>query len=82
MDQHHFKPVVARTCRSQYRDIASVEEAADFLVHNWPANKGMLRVQTQMTCSECMEDVRSIDYARAAFVSALKKADIYVREER
>lgn len=78
MDTHHFDPIVARTVRSQYRKIASVEDALNVLENNWPDKNERMREQARYSCMKCIEYNLPTDNARTIFISAITKAGIRV----
>ncbi|UGX87144.1 DUF982 domain-containing protein [Phyllobacterium meliloti] len=65
-----------------YRNITSVEEAAEFLVYDWPIEKGPLQLQARIDCLDAMENALDAEQARASFIAAVKEAGIFVREGR
>ncbi|QND54395.1 DUF982 domain-containing protein (plasmid) [Phyllobacterium sp. 628] len=74
-----FEPVTIEMKSSgEQRIIHSVEEAAEFLLIDWPARHGPTYLAAQKVCLDAMEGQQSIMDARAAFVEAAKTADIFV----
>lgn len=63
-----------------FYNVTSVEQAAKFLAHEWPANSGPAHAAARIACLDAMEYAVSANEAREAFVKAAKEADIYVCE--
>lgn len=83
MRAHPFHTITVETKRlGRYRVIASVEEAAEYLVYDWPIDKGPLQLEARIACLDCMEGALSVEDARAAFIAAAKDAGVYVKEGR
>ncbi|MDQ0996853.1 hypothetical protein QFZ34_002035 [Phyllobacterium ifriqiyense] len=83
MRAHPFETVTVETKRiGRYRVIASVEEASEYLVYDWPVEKGKLQLDARIACLDCLEGAVSTDAAREAFVAAAKDAGLYVKEGR
>jgi hypothetical protein len=64
------------------RNIASVHEAAEFLVQHWLVGRGQKFRAAQQACLDALAGRKTAKHARAAFIAAAKEADIYVREQR
>ncbi|WP_370878701.1 DUF982 domain-containing protein [Phyllobacterium ifriqiyense] len=80
MDTYLFDPIIARTVRGQYRKIASVQEALDFLENNWPDESAILREQARYACTKCIEYDLPTNNARTSFISAITKSGILVTD--
>jgi hypothetical protein len=75
-----FESVTVQTRKiGLYRNIKSVEEAAEFLLHSWPKEKGRLELVARIACLNALEGGLPGDVAREAFVMAAKEAGILVR---
>ena len=61
-------------------NITSVEQAANFLAHEWPTRSGPAYTAARIACLDAMEFALSASEARNAFVEAAKEASIYVGE--
>lgn len=64
----------------QLRNITSVEEAAEFLLYDWPKREGPTYLAAQQSCLDALEEERSVDEAREAFITAAKAAYIFIKE--
>ncbi|WP_436120190.1 DUF982 domain-containing protein [Phyllobacterium sp. LjRoot231] len=64
----------------QILNVASVEEATEFLMQHWPEEKGRKYKAARQICVEALDGRVTPRHARSAFVAAAKEADIYVRE--
>ncbi|WP_417021044.1 DUF982 domain-containing protein [Candidatus Phyllobacterium onerii] len=60
--------------------ISSVNAAADFLLSNWPDDKGKKYRAARQTCLDALNGTGTARHARSTFVAALKEADIFVSE--
>jgi hypothetical protein len=81
MRQLPFKSVTVETKSiGRYRNITSVEEAGEFLAHDWPKAKGPAQLAVGIACRGAMENALPVDDARNAFIRAAKEADIYIGE--
>jgi hypothetical protein len=79
MENVHFKSVTVESLfPGKLRTIASVAEAAEFLLNEWPGKRGRLHGLAQQACLEAMDGSATGDMARSVFVEAAKEADIYV----
>jgi hypothetical protein len=58
------------------RTITSVEQAADFLMIDWPIERGRLHGLARQACRDALEGNLSGAEARAAFINAAREADI------
>jgi hypothetical protein len=61
-------------------NVASVEEAAEFLLQHWPDEWGRKYQTARQTCLEALAGREATRHARSAFIAAAKEADIYVKE--
>jgi hypothetical protein len=64
----------------QMLNIASVEEATEFLLQNWPDEKGRKYKAARQACLDALEGRDTARHARSGFIAAAKEAGIYVRE--
>jgi hypothetical protein len=63
-----------------YRTISSVQEANEFLLHDWPTEKGLAQLAARKACLGAMMGALSVEDARAAFIQATKECGIYIAE--
>ncbi|SDP66382.1 DUF982 domain-containing protein [Phyllobacterium sp. OV277] len=83
MHKHPFESVTVETKKaSQHRNITSVEEAAEFLLYDWPKREGPTYLAAQQTCLDALQEERSVNEAREAFITAAKAAYIFIKEGR
>lgn len=83
MRKYPFRAVtVATKVEGRYRTVTSVEDAAEFLAHDWPTEKGPTHLKARIACLDVMERAVGISAAREAFIEAAKESDIYVGEGR
>jgi hypothetical protein len=81
MRKYPFRAVIVLTKEvGSYRTITSVEDAGEFLAHDWPAEKGPTHLKARIACLDAMERAVGISAAREAFIDAAKESDIYVGE--
>lgn len=81
MGQHPFNSVTVATKYSgRYRNITSVEEAGEFMLYDWPRERGPLHLKARLACLDVMIKARDVKEARDAFIAAAKEADIYIRD--
>lgn len=79
MENVHFRSVTVESLfPDRLRTIASVAEAAEFLLNEWPGKRGRLHGLAQLACLEAMDGSATGDTARSVFIEAAKEADIYV----
>jgi hypothetical protein len=79
MENVHFRSVTVESLfPDRLRAIASVAEAAEFLLNEWPGKRGRLHGLAQLACLEAMDGSATGDMARSMFIEAAKEADIYV----
>jgi hypothetical protein len=62
------------------RNIGSVEEAAEFMLHNWPDKQGRKFNTARRACLDAMRGKQTAQSARMAFINAAEEVGIYVRE--
>lgn len=60
--------------------ISSVNAAADFLLSNWPEDKGRKYKTAWQTCLDALNGTETTKHARSSFIAAAKEADIFVSE--
>lgn len=58
------------------RTITSVEQAAGFLMNDWPPERGRLHGLARQACLDALEGNLSGAEARAVFIDAAREADI------
>jgi beta-glucosidase-like glycosyl hydrolase len=63
-----------------YRNITSVEEANEFLLHDWPQEKGLAQLAARRACLDALMGKVAAEEARAAFIEAAKESGIYIAE--
>ena len=81
MRKYPFRAVtVATKDVGCYRAITSVEEAGDFLAHDWPTDKGATHLKARIACLDAMERAVGVTTAREAFIDAAKECGIYIGE--
>ncbi|MGO4450141.1 DUF982 domain-containing protein [Phyllobacterium sp. TAF24] len=83
MRKHPFESVTVETKKvGQLRNITSVEEAAEFLLYDWAKREGPTYLAAQQSCLDALQEERSVDEAREAFITAAKAAYIFIKEGR
>ena len=81
MRKYPFRAVTVATKEvGRYRTITSVEEAGDFLAHDWPTEKGATHLKARIACLDAMERAVGVSTAREAFIDAAKESGIYIGE--
>ncbi|MGH7004677.1 MAG: DUF982 domain-containing protein [Alphaproteobacteria bacterium] len=81
MQKYPFKSVTLATkYAGRYRTISSVEEAGEFMLYDWPTEKGPLHLKARTACLDVMLKALDIKFARDAFIAAAKESGIYIRE--
>jgi hypothetical protein len=77
------KPVTVETQKvGQRLAITSVDRAAEFMLEEWPSDvNGHAFSIAKSTLLDALEGKASADEARAAFVKALRKSNIYIFDE-
>jgi hypothetical protein len=75
------KTVTVETAKlGKHRVIASTEEAARFLLTEWPvSDTGPAHLNARFACIDVLDDVQPPEVARDAFVAAAEEADILVK---
>ncbi|AZO12080.1 MULTISPECIES: DUF982 domain-containing protein [unclassified Mesorhizobium] len=75
------KPVVVQPGRiDRDRVVASVFDAADVLLHEWPRPHSPMRRRALEACLAVLRDQKPPRIARQAFVTAAKDARILLRD--
>jgi hypothetical protein len=83
MRKYPFRAVTVATKEAgRYRTITSVEDAAEFLAHDWPTEKGPTHLKARIACLDVMERTVTLDIAREAFIDSAKESGIYIGEGR
>ncbi|EJM98159.1 DUF982 domain-containing protein [Phyllobacterium sp. YR531] len=78
-----FQPVIVESnLFGRNETIASIRDAAAFLLSGWPKKKASLYMEARVLCYEAQTGIGSVDAARLIFVEAAIEADIYVKEGR
>jgi hypothetical protein len=81
MRKYPFRTVTVSTKEvGRYRTITSVEDAAEFLAHDWPTEKGPTHLKARIACLDVMERAVGVGVAREAFIDAAKESGIYIGE--
>lgn len=76
---HFHKPVVIQPGRiDRDRVVTTVAEAAQILIHQWPAPKCEKRQAAMQACLDVIRGDRAPGHARLAFIDAAKQARILV----
>jgi hypothetical protein len=76
-----FRPVIVATrIIGQFQIITSVEQASDFLAHDWPTERGPKHLKARIACLDALEKSISVEQARQTFVEAAKESGIYLTE--
>jgi len=60
--------------------ITSVEDAAEFLAHDWRTEKGPTHLKARIACLDVMERAVGVGVARETFIDAAKESGIYLGE--
>jgi hypothetical protein len=60
------------------RNIASVPEAAEVLLMNWPIHDGVKLKAARQKCLDALDGKVTITECRSAFIEAAKEARIFV----
>jgi Protein of unknown function (DUF982) len=63
------------------RDIASIEEAAEFLAYHWPLAQGEKLTAARQACIDALHGKTTCTTARDAFIEAAKEAEIYAGQQ-
>ncbi len=75
-----FRAVTIAAKDGSYRTIISVEDAAEYHAHDWPAAKGP--THTRIACLDALERAVTRDVAREAFIDAAKKSGILKQDPK
>jgi hypothetical protein len=75
-----FSPITFKTGLSNYRTVADVAAAANYLLTQWPEHRGTAYTRAQKVCLDAMLGRKKPAKARDAFLRALGEAGIWVRE--
>ncbi|MEK1887667.1 MAG: DUF982 domain-containing protein [Phyllobacterium sp.] len=60
--------------------VASVDEAVDFLLQNWPSPKSSKFNAARQACLAALEGKKTAGAARSAFIRAARESGLYVRK--
>ncbi len=60
------------------RNIASIPEAAEFLLMGWPVHDGVKLKLARKRCLDALDGRETVTNARAAFIEAAKEARIFI----
>jgi hypothetical protein len=71
---------VATSEIGRFRNVVSVDQAADFLAHSWPPKRGPSYFAARVACLDALEYAASADDVRDAFIKAAKESEIYIGE--
>ncbi|MEP7453489.1 DUF982 domain-containing protein [Phyllobacterium sp. SB3] len=83
MNSLSFHPVIVESNHfGRNETIASIRDAAAFLLSGWPKKKAPLYMEARVLCYEAQSGIASVDAARLTFIKAAIEADIYVKEGR
>jgi hypothetical protein len=74
-----FVPLTFEVGIGRFRTVSSVDEAANYLLNDWPLDEGERYDFAKRVCLEAMEGRRMADEARAAFMLALDEAGMWVK---
>jgi hypothetical protein len=81
-DQHFDEPVrVSLGKAGTIHSVERVAQAADILLHRWPASTGRMHIAARKACLAVLEGLKDAHVARAAFINAAIEADILVERE-
>ena len=75
-----FSPITFETGLGQFRTIADVGTAANYLITRWPEEHGPEYRRAQKVCLDVMLGRKKPPKARDAFRKALNEAGIFVRD--
>lgn len=64
------------------RNIASVDEAAEFLLEDWPVKHSSKLTAARQACLDARHRKITCTEARDAFIEAAREADIYIGQKR
>jgi hypothetical protein len=81
MQKLPFKSITVQNGETgHYRNITSVKEANEFLLHNWPKGAGIAQLAARAACLDALMGALPAEAARTAFIKATQEAGIYVAE--
>jgi hypothetical protein len=63
------------------RNISSVNEAAEFLLHDWPIKGSKKLTAARQACLDALHGKITCTKARDAFIEAAREADIYIGQK-
>jgi hypothetical protein len=76
------KPLTVETAHvGRYLTITGTEQAADFLLHEWPGKRGSKHRAALRAALDVLEQRKAAGEARRAFLVAAKEADVFVRDQ-
>lgn len=64
------------------RNISSIEEAAEFLLYDWPQTRGEKFAAARQACIDALDGKITCTKARDVFIEAAREADIYIGQQR
>jgi hypothetical protein len=74
-------PVIVTLDSEEDRDVASVKEALDVLMDEWPAGKGgPVHAEAIRACQGSLDGQCPVEKARDAFSAAAWEADLFVSD--
>jgi hypothetical protein len=71
---------VATSIIGQFQLITSVEQAGNFLAHDWPPRRSPKHLKARIACLDALENSISVKRARHTFIEAAKESGIYLTE--
>lgn len=79
MQENAFRPLTLRRQGRRPKTISTVDEASEFLKHNWPkARCGPVCQRAKIACSAALEGAMTADEARSVFIEAAIEANMIV----
>ncbi|WP_180375652.1 DUF982 domain-containing protein [Mesorhizobium sp. 8] len=76
------KPLTVETAHvGRYLTITGTEQAADFLLHEWPGKRGSKHRAALQAALDVLEQRKAVGEARQAFLAAAKESDVFVRDQ-
>lgn len=64
------------------RNISSVQEATEFMLHDWPIKNSRKFTAARQACLDALHGKITCTKARYAFIEAAREADIYIGQKR
>lgn len=64
------------------RNISSVDEAAEFLLEDWPVKRSRKLTAARQACLDAIRGKITCTVARNVFIEAAKEADIYIGQQK